>query len=303
MRFSVIVPTFNRPRDLARCLAALARLDYPQDEFEVIVVDDGGSADLGSVVAASSQRIKLTLLRQTNLGPSAARNNGAAHSAGSFLAFVDDDCEPSQGWLRALDDTLMRVPDALIGGRVVNGLPSNPNDEASQQILDYISQHFNRDSENGGFFPSNNMAVAAQLYRQIGGFDATFRRSASEDRDLCDRCLRYGLRLIAVREAVVTHYREMSFCGFWNQQFQYGRGAFSYARARERRNGGPVPFEGWRFHLGLVTSPLRDSLRPRSLYLSCLILVSQVAVVAGYASEARAQKQQRVQSSYNLARK
>ncbi len=39
--FSIIVPTFNRPTQLAACLTALARLDYPRDRFEVVVVDDG----------------------------------------------------------------------------------------------------------------------------------------------------------------------------------------------------------------------------------------------------------------------
>ena len=43
MMFSVIVPTFNRPDPLQRCLAALDRLAYPKNEYEVIVVDDGGS--------------------------------------------------------------------------------------------------------------------------------------------------------------------------------------------------------------------------------------------------------------------
>jgi GT2 family glycosyltransferase len=303
MRFSVIIPTFNRPQDLTRCLLALSCLDYCKDEFEVVVVDDGGGANLEPVVEVHRPHMQLRLLRQPNCGPAAARNNGAAHATGSVLAFVDDDCEPQGGWLRALDVCLARFPAALIGGRVVNGLPRNPNDAASQAIIDFLGEHFNRDPARGRFFPSNNIAIPTELFRQIGGFDANFLRSASEDRDFCDRWLARGWRLVAAPDAVVVHSRNMSFQGFWKQHRLYGRGAFSYAMARRRRSNGPVPFEGWRFHAGMILAPLRKSPRPRSIYLSFLILVSQVAVVVGYACEGRAWKQQRVPSGYNLARK
>jgi GT2 family glycosyltransferase len=303
MKFSVIIPTFNRPADLARCLAALACLDYPKHEFEVIVVDDGGSEDLDPVIGAHGSELQVRLYRQPNQGPAATRNFGASHAAGRFLAFIDDDCEPRSDWLKALDAVVQQAPDALIGGRVVNGLPEIPYSAASQEIADFLDQHFNRDKEHGRFFPSNNIAVPAELYREIGGFDVAFVRSASEDRDLCDRWLRRGWRLVSAPEAVAVHNRPMSLRTFCKQHFLYGRGAFSYAAARRRRNNGPVPFEGWRFHAGMILAPLRRSIAPASLYLSFLILVSQFAVVFGYFSEARRQKQQRLSSSYNLARK
>jgi GT2 family glycosyltransferase len=289
LRFSIIIPTYNRPLDLARSLSALACLDYPAGEFEVIVVDDGGGANLEPLLRQHRPLLRLTLLRQPNSGPAAARNNGAAHASGQFLAFFDDDCVPLEGWLRALDDAVTLAPRALIGGRVQNGVPDRCYAAASQRIIDFLHQHFNCDPENGRFFPSNNIAVSADLFRQVGGFDAAFQRSASEDRDFCDRWLTMGWKLVAAWDAVVIHHRDMSFHGFWRQQHSYGRGAHTYAEARRRRNGGPVPFEGWRFHVGMILAPLRDEVGPRSLYLSFLIVVSQIAVVAGYFAEARAQ--------------
>jgi GT2 family glycosyltransferase len=242
-------------------------------------------------------------LRQPNSGPAAARNTGADHSIGSILAFIDDDCEPKENWLCALEAGVLRAPGALVGGCVLNGLPCNSYDAASQEIIDFLHQHFNRDPERARFFPSNNIAVPAELFRRIGGFDAGFRRSASEDRDFCDRWLSRGWRLVAAPAAVVVHSRNMSFRDFWRQHFAYGRGAVMFADARRLRNGGRVPFEGWRFHAGMILAPLRRSVRPHSFYLSFLILVSQLAVTAGYASEARTQKQERVSSSCNMARK
>ena len=303
MKFSVVIPTFDRPGDLLRCLAALARIDYPKHEFEVIAVDDGGSADLDTLVAPFGTELNLRLLRQPNQGPAAARNFGASQAAGSFLAFIDDDCEPQAGWLLALDAAVAGAPQGLIGGHVVNGLPRNPYSAASQEIVDFLHSHFNRDPQHGRFFPSNNIVVAARPFREIGGFDAAFRRSASEDRDFCDRWLRRGWHLVSAAEAVVVHNRAMSFRTFCKQHFLYGRGAFRYAEARRKRNGGPVAFEGWRFHLGMVTAPLRRSITPSAVYRSFLILVSQFAVVIGYFREKRTQVQECISTSYNLARK
>ena len=302
MRFSVIIPTFNRPLHLAACLAALSRLDYPRTEFEVIVVDDGGDSDLQPVLDEHND-LQARLLRQPNQGPASARNYGGQHASGRFLAFIDDDCAPLPGWLLALDAAAEGAPDALLGGRVVNGVPQNPYSQASQDVIDFLNRHFNRDPERCRFFPSNNIAMAAPIYREIGGFDLAFRGSASEDRDFCDRWLASGRRLLAVSEAVVQHNRAMSLRTFWKQHFLYGRGAFHYAQARKKRNRGPVPFEGWRFHAGMILSPLADSRTPNGLFRSWLILLSQIAIAGAYFGETRAQKQEGVSPRYNLARK
>jgi glycosyltransferase involved in cell wall biosynthesis len=292
MKFSVVIPTYNRPGELARCLSALAGVDYPKGEFEVIVVDDGSRMDLEPVVAQYRAVLPVTLIRQLNGGPGPARNYGAANASGSVFAFIDDDCEPESGWLRAMDAAVARAPHALIGGCVRNGLPDNPNSSASHQIIDFYDRHFNRDPLRAHFFASNNIAMPADLYREVGGFDPAFQ--AAEDRDLCDRWLRRGWPLIAAQDAVVFHSRRMSFRDFWRQHIAYGRGAFAYATARRQRSSGPVPFEGLAVHLRLIASPIRESFSPRSFYVSFLIVVSQVATVIGYAAEARARKRRTV---------
>src|SRR5713226_6572342 len=98
--FSIIVPTYNHPKQLAACLQSLARLEYPRDRFEVIVVDDGGAAALEAVVAPFKNQIDVMLLRQSHSGPAAARNTGAARAKGEFLAFTGADCTPATNWLQ-----------------------------------------------------------------------------------------------------------------------------------------------------------------------------------------------------------
>ena len=74
---SIIIPTYNRPKQLATCLESLTKLDYPRDSFEVIVVDDGSKTQLESVVNPFSGELDITLIRQINKGAASARNTGA----------------------------------------------------------------------------------------------------------------------------------------------------------------------------------------------------------------------------------
>ena len=286
MIFSVIVPTFNRPDSLRRCLAALARLKFAKASYNVIVVDDGGSVDLLGIIAAFEPIMNTSLIRQCNAGPACARNTGARHSISRFLAFTDDDCEPSENWLCALQESLEASPDALIGGRVINGLSGNRYAVASQIVYDYCYLHLNSYLEKATFFSSNNLALAKDLYDRLGGFDVTFKFPAGEDRDFCDRFMGLGWKLKCAPDATVVHYHQMGLHGFWRQHFGYGRGGCAYAIARRRRNRGHFPFGGWRFHLGLVFAPFHRARHEGALRLSALTFLSQAAVLAGYATEA-----------------
>src|SRR5262245_58451428 len=123
--FSVVIPTHNRPRELAGCLRALADLHYPRDRYEVVVVDDGSRAPPEAIVASFRPWLDLVLLSRPHAGPGAARNAGVSRARGEYLAFTDDDCLPDPNWLTALGDRLAGSPGALVGGRTVNALPGN----------------------------------------------------------------------------------------------------------------------------------------------------------------------------------
>jgi hypothetical protein len=85
--FSVVIPTYNRADLLRQALDSVSRQEF--QDFEVIVVDDGSTEDLSSLVAEYGERTRL--LRQANAGPSAARNNGLSVAKGEYVAFLDSD--------------------------------------------------------------------------------------------------------------------------------------------------------------------------------------------------------------------
>ena len=224
-RFSVIIPTFNRADEICGALEALGRLNPPPGGLEVVVVDDGSLSPLDCLMEPHRPRLAIQLHRQSNAGP-AARNQGARLARGEFLAFLDDDCQPEPDWLCALDQVFQQQPNALLGGRVVNGLRENVYSVTSQMIVDLVYRQFNPTPKTATFFCSNNFAMPVRRFLELGGFDdQNFRLAGGEDRDFCARWRQREWRLRYVEDAVIRHYHRMSLGKFWKQCFHYGRGA------------------------------------------------------------------------------
>jgi GT2 family glycosyltransferase len=283
--FSIIVATYNRPGQLTVCLAALSHLDYPRESFEVIVVDDGSDTPLDEVVAPFRATMDVTLLRQPNSGPAAARNAGAAEARGRFLAFTDDDCAPARDWLRALEARLTAARDPLIvGGRVVNVLTDNVFATASQLIVDVGCAYHNGDAERARFCTANNFAVSTKQFRSIGGFDENFKIAASEDRDFCGRWLHRGYRIAYASDALVDHAHELTWRSFLRQHFTYGRGALLLQKIRSRERW-QVFEPNHRYYIDLLLHPFARSISCYSLLISALLLVAQSASAAGMFAE------------------
>lgn len=281
-RFSVIITTLNRPASLARCLAALARSDYPQGQFEVIVVDDGGAEPLEEMVARFSKEMDVRLIHQPNGGPARGRNKGAEMARNEFVAFTDDDCEPAPGWLSALGRRLQRSPEHLVGGHTVNGLKQNAYSAASQLIIEVVYAHYNTDPEHAQFFATNNMAVRGDLFRQCGGFDENFR--ISEDREFCNRWRYRGFTLTYEPEAVVEHRHGLTFASFCRQHFGYGRGAARFHHVCAVRKSGRL-----RDHFGFYGTlahrwwaAAQSTFPSRPLRVLPLLAVWQTANAAGF---------------------
>ncbi|NOQ65561.1 MAG: glycosyltransferase [Methyloprofundus sp.] len=286
LRLSVIVPTLDRPQSLQKCLDALVQQSYSVSNFEVIVVDDGSQNTLNNLIASYSESLNIHLLRQANAGPAAARNKGATIAAGQWLAFTDDDCTPAPDWLCVLDSATRSYPTQLLGGFTINALTENIYASASQSIQDIVYRHYNARPLQARFFASNNMAVPAQLFAELEGFDASFR--TSEDRELCDRCLHQGKQLVYIPEAIVYHAHRLNFSRYCRQHFGYGRGAYRFHRLRAQRNSGNMQKE-MTFHLNLrnwLTVPFRQYKGLHAITLAILLVCWQQANLMGFVYEA-----------------
>ena len=282
---SVVVPTYNRPEALRRCIAALAAQDYPRELFEVVVVDDGGATPAASVTERVEGGPRLRVLRQANAGPAVARNAGASAAEGEVVAFTDDDCAPEPGWLAALASRLAGDAACAAAGRTVNGLPDDVYATASELLITYLYEYHGHGRSRTPFFPSNNIAFPTREFVDIGGFATGFRRPGAEDRDVCRRWIARGYSIVTAPEAVVRHHHPLSFGSFVEQHFRYGRGAWRLREMVRGEDGDGARVEPLAFYSRLVTFPFAASARPAA-YLSLLLAITQVAHTTGFVWEA-----------------
>jgi GT2 family glycosyltransferase len=271
---SIVIATYDRPRQLAGCLEALHSLAYPRERFEVVVVDDGSPTP---VAEHRADGLRLRVERAPHRGPGAARNAGAAVAEGELLAFVDDDCLPAPGWLSGLAEAHRARPAAALGGRTLNALERNPYAETTHLLNEVL---YADDGRAGWYFAANNLALPADGFRAIGGF----RQEAvdQEDRDLCERWTAHGYGMARAPGAVVYHAHELTLRSFVAQHFGYGRGAHTLSRERARRTGRPTrPEPG--LHIEFVRNALRRG--RRGPLLALLVVLSQAAFFAGFSVE------------------
>jgi glycosyltransferase involved in cell wall biosynthesis len=277
--FSVVVATYRRIEPLDRLLAALAAQRYPASRFEVIIVDDGGGAPVEDIIRPYADSLNLRLYSRTNGGPAAARNLGATHAKGRFLAFTDDDCAPEAEWLAALERAFATASDAVIGGDIVNGVRGNLYSEATELLVDYLYLRYSPTRIRGGFFLANNLAVPREAFLTAGGFDPTLR--FGEDREFCHRWASRGGSFRHAPDAVVRHYNVLNPFSFARLHFQYGGGTALFRR-RSRRLGLPrakISPPGW--YVGLLLHGVRRRRGWRGVALSALLGASQVCSMAG----------------------
>jgi glycosyltransferase involved in cell wall biosynthesis len=254
---SVVVPTRDRPRALARCLSALA--SQTGIALEVVVVDDGSLDALGvERVVASHPGARL--VRLDGRGPAAARNAGVLAARAPVVLLTDDDCVPATGWAAALAGAVERRRAVAVGRTEFDG--GRPLVAASETIVAYAERR-------GGFAATRNLALPRDLALSVP-LDERFVEAGGEDREWGRRLAREGATLVRVEEARLRHAPDLDFRGFWRQHLRYGRAARADAGLR-------IP--GPRAALELVATGFARGFR-----IGALVLVAQVATLVGYLS-------------------
>jgi glycosyltransferase involved in cell wall biosynthesis len=198
---SVVVSTYNRPGRLARLLCALAEQTLPAERFEVIVVDNGSGPETGRVLAAQRAAGRLVLRgerRAVTLGPAGGRNAGWRLARAPLVAFTDDDCRPTPGWLEAMMAACATHPGAVIQG------PTRP--DPGERDRDGWLSHSVSIERLGPQYETCNIVYPRALLERLGGFDESFGlRPAGEDTDLAWRAIESGARTAFAPDALVLH--------------------------------------------------------------------------------------------------
>lgn len=113
MRYSVIIPVYNRPDEVDELLQSLTS-QYFKD-FEVVVVEDGSSIPCREVVDRYTDRLDIQYFSKANSGPGQTRNYGAERSKGEYLIILDSDVILPEGYFDAIEKELLASPADAFG--------------------------------------------------------------------------------------------------------------------------------------------------------------------------------------------
>jgi glycosyltransferase involved in cell wall biosynthesis len=198
MEFSLVIPTYNRPKELGLVLERLRQQQFPSHEWEVIVVDDGspGSATRETLQQYSTQ-LPLRWFHQDNKGASAARNYGIAEARGLFILFIDDDVLAPPNLLQLHQAAHKGHLRRLVRGPVINfeswppPPPPSPADFWKNYSMNYLC--------------TSNASLRRDLLLEAGLFDEQLPRW--EDAELGVRLKAIGVQRCFVSEAYVHHFK------------------------------------------------------------------------------------------------
>lgn len=216
MRYSIIVPVYNRPKEVDELLESLCAQTFT--DFEVIVVEDGSTETSESVCEPYKDRLDLKYFFKPNSGPGPSRNYGAERSAGEYLIILDSDVIVPPDYLQQIETELKADPTDAFGGPDRAHASFTP----VQKAINYaMTSFFTTGGIRGGkkkmdkFYPrSFNMGIRKTLFQQVGGF-APIRYG--EDIDLSTRLFQTGCNCRLFPEAYVYHKRRVQFSAFFRQ--------------------------------------------------------------------------------------
>ena len=221
MKYSVIVPVYNRPNECEELLESLTH--QTQRDFEVIIVEDGSSVPCREVVERYADKLAVHYYDKPNSGPGQTRNYGVERANGEYVIILDSDVVLPEGYFAAIDAELAAHPCDAFGG------PDRAHESFSttQKAINYaMTSFFTTGGIRGGkakldkFYPrSFNMGVRREVYQALEGFSAM---RFGEDIDFSTRIFKSGYRCRLFPEAWVYHKRRTDLKKFFKQVHNSG---------------------------------------------------------------------------------
>jgi glycosyltransferase involved in cell wall biosynthesis len=221
MKYSIIVPVYNRPDEVDELLQSLCQQTVK--DFEVLIIEDGSVKTCKDVCDKYANILILHYYAKENSGPGQSRNYGAERANGDYLIILDSDVVLPTNYLEEVDNSLNSTPAEAFGGPDA----AHPSFTPVQKAISYsMTSFFTTGGIRGGkakldkFYPrSFNMGIHRDVYLQLGGFT---KMRFGEDIDFSYRIVEAGYKPRLFPEAWVWHKRRTDFRKFFRQVYNSG---------------------------------------------------------------------------------
>jgi peptidoglycan/xylan/chitin deacetylase (PgdA/CDA1 family)/GT2 family glycosyltransferase len=234
LRFSVVVPTFERRAVVLASVRALAAQELKS--FEVVVVVDGSTDGSTQALRELDVPFSLTVVEQPNSGRASAVNRGAAEARGELLLFLDDDMEAHPRLLLEHDRSHRRGADVVLGDIPLH--PDSPSTFLSAAVGAWAGERSKALLEGDKPLAlhdllSGQMSMRRELFLRVGCFDSDFTRGGTfgmEDLDLGLRLASGGYRIEYNAEAISWQRYVVTPRQYLRQWRQVGRAHVLFVR-------------------------------------------------------------------------
>ena len=225
MKYSIIVPVYNRPDEVDELLQSLCQ--QTEKDFEVIIVEDGSQKKSKDVCERYADILALHYYFKENSGPGQSRNYGAERAQGDWLIVLDSDVVLPDNYLAAVNSSLFALQSSLPCDAWGGPDAAHPSFTPVQKAISYsMTSFFTTGGIRGGkakldkFYPrSYNMGIRREVYQQLGGFS---KMRFGEDIDFSYRIVEAGYKTALIPEAWVWHKRRTDFRKFFRQVYNSG---------------------------------------------------------------------------------
>lgn len=259
LKASIIIPTYNSVNQLERALNSIVNINFDQNQFETIIVDNGSNDNTGFFVTnfiKQHSSHKIRYIYDAVPGLLSGRHRGAQESLSDILVFVDQDIYADENWLSSIVDTFMRFPDIhMIGGKCLpkyekepplwlnyfwNTLKNGEKMLCELSLCDYGDKEKEIDPS---FIFGLNFSIRKESLYALGGFhpDAIppFQQYLQGDGEtgLSYKAIEKGYKAFYQPKALVYHEvpSERMTLGYFDKRFFYQGISNSYSEIRKNK--------------------------------------------------------------------
>ncbi|MGF1590401.1 MAG: glycosyltransferase [Pleurocapsa sp.] len=229
---SVIIPVYNDAERLEKCLIALDKQTYPQELYEVIVVDNASDESIVEIVNKYQQA---STICEAEPGSYAARNRGITVAKGKIFAFTDSDCIPAADWIEQGVKALINNPDCgIIGGKIKLFFRDRDRLTAVELYEDLTAFPQKRHIERNNFTPTANLFTYQEIFDEVGKFNQKLKSNG--DREWCQLVCQQGYGIKYAEQAMVSHPARHSFTQIYRRYLRMAGGRADAYRAKYQQN-------------------------------------------------------------------